>query len=74
TWKNQIGPEFVKELGWTTFPTIPGEKGDQDGGIGGVVQGWGVSSKISGAKRDAALLLVKRLTDKNTGSQVKTNS
>jgi raffinose/stachyose/melibiose transport system substrate-binding protein len=70
SWKNAVGPDFVKELGWTTFPAIPGEKGDQDGGIGGVVQGWGVSSKISGAKRDAALLLVKRLTDKSTGSQV----
>ncbi len=74
TWKSQVSPEFVKELGWTTFPTIPGEKGDQDGGIGGVVQGWGVSSKISGAKRDAALLLIKRLTDKNTGSQVITKA
>ncbi len=74
TWKKQISPEFVNELGWTTFPTIPGEKGDQDGGIGGVVQGWGVSSKISGAKRDAALLLIKRLTDKNTGGQVITKA
>ncbi len=74
TWKNQVGPEFVKELGWTTFPTIPGEPGNQDGGIGGVVQGWGISSKITGAKRDAALLLVKRLTDKKTGSDVLVNA
>lgn len=75
TWKvstfaSVSGKEFLDRLGWTTFPMVPGAKGDQNGGVGGPLLGWGVSGKIDGAKRDYAVELVKRFESRESANKL----
>jgi raffinose/stachyose/melibiose transport system substrate-binding protein len=67
---NDCGIDFLKYLDWVPFPKIEGAKGDQDAGIGGSVLGFGVSAKLTGRKKEAAIELVKRLTDRETSTRL----
>lgn len=64
-----ISEEFRDSLSWTTFPTIAGASGDQNGGVGGPLLGWGLSSKVTDQDSiDAMLAFVKKVMDTEQGS------
>jgi raffinose/stachyose/melibiose transport system substrate-binding protein len=69
TFKAQISEEFRDNLVWAPFPEIEGAKGDQDGGVGGVLLGWGVSSKIEGLKKDLAIEYVRGVEGPKTAAR-----
>lgn len=57
--KANISEEFRDNLIWAPFPSIEGAKGDQDGGVGGPLLGWGVSSKVEGLKKELCIDYVR---------------
>lgn len=57
---NNIGEEFRDNLGWATFPTIAGAAGDQDGGVGGPLLGWGVSGVIDDPVKEEIVVQIAR--------------
>ncbi len=69
-WEMLGGRAFLDNVGWTTFPTVEGAKGDQDGIVGGPVLGWGISGLLTGKKRDMAVELVKRLTSQQISTRM----
>ncbi len=70
TWGNAVGWDFVNNrVGFTTFPKIAGAKGDQVGGVGGSLLGWGVSSKIAGKEQEMCVELVRRLEGREVATK-----
>ncbi|MCP4397851.1 MAG: carbohydrate ABC transporter substrate-binding protein [bacterium] len=59
TFKANVSEEFRDSLQWAPFPSIEGTKGEQDGGVGGPLLGWGVSSKLEGRKKELAIEYVR---------------
>ncbi|HPZ50358.1 MAG TPA: extracellular solute-binding protein [Propionibacteriaceae bacterium] len=55
------GGDFVSsgKLGWTTFPTIAGGKGDIKGLVGNPANYWSISSKATAAEKEAAKAYLK---------------
>ncbi|MFD4198303.1 extracellular solute-binding protein [Amycolatopsis thermoflava] len=53
----QADPEFISsgKLGWTTFPTVPGGKGDPANIVGNPANYWSVSATASDEQKQAAL-------------------
>lgn len=57
----QANPQFAQsKLGWTTFPTVPGGKGDPTDIVGNPANFWSVSAK---ATEDQKKTAVKYLSD-----------
>ncbi|HZG02874.1 MAG TPA: extracellular solute-binding protein [Streptomyces sp.] len=53
-------PKFAeKGLGWTTFPAVPGGKGDTKSVVGNPTNFWSVNSRLKGEQREAAVEFVK---------------
>jgi raffinose/stachyose/melibiose transport system substrate-binding protein len=66
--------DFVKsgKLGYTTFPTVPGGKGDPANVVGNPSNFWSISAKATDAQKKAALDYVKdgMFTDANTDALI----
>ncbi len=56
-------------LGLAPFPTVPGAKGDQIGGVSGPL-GLSVSSKVSGRKQELVQELVKRICSPDVATKM----
>jgi ABC-type glycerol-3-phosphate transport system substrate-binding protein len=69
SFKANVSEEFRDSLIWAPFPTIEGAKGDQDGGIGGPLLGWGVSSKLEGRKKELAIEFVRGVEGRATATR-----
>lgn len=68
--KANVSEEFRDSLKWSTFPSIAGAGGDQNGGVGGPLLGWGVSSKVDDpAKNELMLKYVKGVEDRTMASR-----
>jgi raffinose/stachyose/melibiose transport system substrate-binding protein len=63
-------PEDVRDAtGLAIWPAVPGGKGAANEVTWAAGWGWGLSSKLEGAKRDAAVALVKALSDEDYGRE-----
>jgi raffinose/stachyose/melibiose transport system substrate-binding protein len=63
-------PEDVRDAtGVALWPAVPGGKGAANEVTWAAGWGWGLSSKLEGAEREAALALVKALSDEDYGRE-----
>ena len=63
TFKKVATDEIYNNTWISVLPALPGGKGDLKTVDGGSGWGWNISSKLTGAKKEAAIKLVKALSD-----------
>ena len=65
TFKKVATDEIFNNTEIAPLPPLPGGKGDIKTVDGGSGWGWNISSKLTGAKKEAAIKLVKALSDRD---------